>query len=109
MSLADTDIAVYFSDHDAVIECGACDPDYGEPEGWPPWTDQRWEPTAADSAWLNTHPLPPIAGGAPESGPSDQDWEDYHRWSAWQDRLEQIYGPHGITDDDIQAAGLPVG
>ena len=103
--------AIPFADHDALIECGALDPDHGDPETWPAWTDQRWEPTEADHTLLAEHPiLPPICGGAPEAfQPSDQDWEDYHRWSAWQDRLEGIHGPYSIADDDIQAAGLPVG
>jgi hypothetical protein len=71
----------------------------------------RIEPSAADVEWLNSNPtLPPIAGGAPEPfEPSASDWEEYHLWSLWQDRLEAIYGPHGVTDDDVAAAGMPVG
>jgi hypothetical protein len=69
----------------------------------------RFEPDAADVAWLNTNPiLPPITGGAPEPFvASAEDWEDYARWSEWQDRLEQIY--HVDGDEDARAAGLPVG
>jgi hypothetical protein len=53
------------------------------------------EPDPADVVWLNEHSL---SGGSPEPfEPSDQDWDDYARWSG------------SITDDDIAAAGLPVG
>jgi hypothetical protein len=88
MSVHDTSFAVYFADDDAVIECGACDPEYGEPEGWPEWVDaDRWEPTPDDVAWLNHEPYQP----------TDQDWDDLFAAS------------YGFGDDDIQAAGLPVG
>jgi hypothetical protein len=68
-------------------------------------------PSQSDVAWLNDNPsLPPIAGGAPEPfEPSAADWDDYARWSEYQDRLEGIYGLDRITDEDIEAAGLPVG
>jgi hypothetical protein len=109
--LPEADYAVYFVLDDDIIECTACDPEAGEPSDWPSWCDQdRWthidEPDQVsldDVAWLNSNPLPlplpaPIAGGSPGPfEPSDQDWEDYARWSGH------------TTDADIAAAGLAVG
>ena len=46
MSVHDTSFAVYFSDHDAVIECEALDPEYRPPE-----SGQRGRMPA-----LGTHP-----------------------------------------------------
>ena len=88
--LCDSDgFAIPFADAAAVIECGATDPDYGEPESWPPWTDAvRFEPSPADSAastadfWLAANPLPPIAGGG-HTGPTDADSDEYRRISEW--------------------------
>jgi hypothetical protein len=58
--------AIPFSDDDVIIECGACDPDHGEPAEWPAWTDAaRWEP-------------------------SQEDWEDYRQWCEHVDRLDAI-------------------
>ena len=55
--------ATPFADDDPVIECGARDPEYGDHAEWPAWKNQeRWEPTAANVVWLNTNPLPPVAG-----------------------------------------------
>jgi hypothetical protein len=91
MSLAeDTGFAIPFADDDLVIECGACDPHYGEPSTWPAWVDAcRWEPTPDDVAWLNHEPFEP----------SDEDWDDMYAAS---------YG--GFTDEDLAtSAGLPVG
>jgi hypothetical protein len=82
-TLPDDDYEVYFADHDAVIECGACDPEYGPAESWPAWTDEA------------------------RFVPSEQDLEDMAEYSAWLDRLEEMH-PR-IGDDDIQACGLPVG
>ena len=39
-------------------------------------------------------------------GPTDADWDEFARWSVWQDRVEQM---HLIADIDIEAAGLAVG
>jgi hypothetical protein len=103
--------AVYWVLDDEAIECTACDPDAGEPEDWPAWTDadcwthidppDQVEPTHDDIAWVNTHPiLPPVCGGSPDDEPfepTDADWDDMYAAS------------YGIGDDDIQAAGLPVG
>jgi hypothetical protein len=71
----------------------------------PPWLNpflSDFDPALAeqaDVAWLNENPtLPPITGGSPEPfEPSDADWDDYARWSG------------ALTDDDLTAAGLPVG
>lgn len=110
--VCDTDgFAIYWVLDDDAIECTACDPDAGEPEDWPAWTDadcwthidtpNQLEPDQGDVEWLNNTPaLPPIAGGAPDDDqvePSDADWDDLHAAS------------YGFGDDDIQAAGLPVG
>lgn len=101
--------AIYWVLDDEAIECEACDPDAGEPEDWPDWTDQDcWthidppdqvEPSEADCQWAaQNFELPPIAGGAPEAfEPSDKDWDDLHA---------QTYG---IDDSDIAANGLAVG
>jgi hypothetical protein len=87
------DYAIPFADHDALIECGACDPEYGEPADWDDWTDaDRYEPTPNDIAFLNQN-----AYGSEPFEPSDQDWDDYGRWAG------------AIADDDLAAAGLPVG
>lgn len=74
------------------------------------------DPTEADSTWLAQHPaLPPICGGSlAEDDPAGYDeWsrrlEEMHQASERQDRLEGIYGPRGITDSDLAAAGLPIG
>jgi hypothetical protein len=56
------------------------------------------QPSQEDSAWLAANPLPALAGGSPGFEPSDQDWDDYARWS---------YGL--FTDEDLMAAGLPCG
>ena len=96
MVLDETGHAIPFAADDLVIEAGLDDADYGEPEGWPAWTD-------ADIIWLNEHPsLPPIAGGSPDDEPerfepTDADSDDFARWSG------------ALTDEDIMAAGLSVG
>jgi hypothetical protein len=65
----------------------------------------EFEPAPADRVWLATHPaLPPICGVAPDDGP---DWDEYSRWSAWQDALEASHPRYG--EDDARAAGLAVG
>jgi hypothetical protein len=68
-----------FADHDAVIECGACDPDHGPAEDWPAWCDQdRW---------------------VPNQDPEYDEWLD--RISAIMDGQDRD-GP--ITDDDVITA-----
>jgi hypothetical protein len=44
--ITDTDeFAIPFAADDDVIECGADDPDFGEPVDWSDWTDsERYEP-----------------------------------------------------------------
>jgi hypothetical protein len=97
-----------FTGDDLVIECGANDSDYSPPELWPDWTDlDRFEPFATDAEWLNNNPtLSAISGGGHDS-PTDSDWDEYHRWSEWQDRLEAMHWIDG--DEALAAAGLPVG
>jgi hypothetical protein len=56
---------------------------------WPAWTDERW-----------------TIGPDPADGPTDADWDEHARVAEWQDRLEAM---HRVTDDDLRAAGLPVG
>jgi hypothetical protein len=64
--VCDTDgFAIYWVLDDEAIECTACDPDPGEPEDWPAWTDA--------------------------------DWDDMAQYSGH------------FTDEDLAAAGLPVG
>jgi hypothetical protein len=88
MSVHETDFAVYFATDDDIIECTACDPDAGDAETWPSWTDAfRFVPTPDDVAWLNHEPYQP----------TDQDWDDM-----------ALYSGH-FTDEDLTAAGLPVG
>ena len=101
-TIHDTSLAVYFADHDDVIECGACDPCYGDPADWPEWTDaDRWthidppdqvDPSPDDCRWAAGHlELPaPISGGAP----ADDEWsrrlEEMHQASRWLDQVEQM-------------------
>jgi hypothetical protein len=87
--LTDTNgFAIPFADDDAVIECGACDPHFGDPSTWPEWVDaDRWEPAPDDVAWLNQEPYEP----------TDADWEEFARYSGH------------FTDEDLIAAGLPCG
>jgi hypothetical protein len=91
-----------WAEDDRWIECGLDDADFGEPEGWPDWTDEgRWE---ADQPYE----------------PSAEDMADYLAWSdrlqtlrtlADADRLEAVLPCHPAyhCDADIEAAGLPVG
>jgi hypothetical protein len=73
------------------------------PEDWNELTPfellPEFEPSRFDRLWWAMQPSKPL-------GPTDQDWDEYARWSEWQDRLEQI---HMVTDEDIAAAGLAVG
>jgi hypothetical protein len=50
-----------------------------------------------------------IVIGAQLPGPTDADWDEYARWSEWQDRLEGVYGLDRLTDEDVAAAGLAAG
>jgi hypothetical protein len=58
------------------------------------------EPSEEDCRWAaENFELPALAGGSPEPfEPTDADWDDYYLWS---------YGL--FTDEDVAAAGLPVG
>jgi hypothetical protein len=105
--LLDTEgFAIPFTDDDAVIEAGCDDPDYGEPEGWPEWTDgDCWAPTAADEAWLAAQ------NADADDWPADAEWsrhiEEIAEASRWQDQVEAMHWSDG--DDDLRAAGLPAG
>jgi hypothetical protein len=82
------DFDIPFQDHDDWTECGIDDPDYGESESWPSWVDQdRWEPSE-DAEWSRR-------------------LEEMHQASQYLDSLEHMHPIVG--DDDIAAAGLPVG
>jgi hypothetical protein len=64
-------------------------------------------PAGNAAAWLAANPaLPPMIGGGP-AGPTDADWDEYHRWSEWQDRLEAIYWTDG--DQDAAADSVAIG
>jgi hypothetical protein len=82
---------------DSIIELGADDPDYGDPAGWPAWTDDwRWVPT-------EPQPLEPPADEEPAYEPTPQDrtwsashldadeaqaWAEYREWAEHVDRIE---------------------
>src|SRR3954467_4206583 len=74
----------------------------------PDWDAAFDRPYPEDHAWWAQEcDRQERAGLKPEPFlPSPEDWDDYARWSEWQDRLEQIYGANKITDEDIIAAGL---
>jgi hypothetical protein len=113
--LLDTEgYAIPFSstDDDQVIEYDPSDPDFGPAESWPDWTDaDRFEPSADDEDWRQSTADDDWQVDADEQArwsrrieelieafePSDQDWDDYAQWSG------------ALTDQDIQAAGLPCG
>jgi hypothetical protein len=76
--------AIPFAEDDRVIECGCDDPDFGDARDWPSWTDRdRWTLDLVHD----------------RAGPTDQDWDEYARWSAWQDALEVAHPT--ITDEDV--------
>jgi len=74
-----------------------------DPSEWGPWGPEPYEPTDADLAFLAA--LPAICGGAPD-GPADRDLEEAAQLAAWQAQLEAA---NAITDQDLAAAGLPIG
>jgi hypothetical protein len=78
---------------DSIIELGTDDDAYGDPAGWPEWTDEdRWG--------LGPEP--------DDDGPTDADWDEMARRSEWQDRLEAMHHGDSITEADVRAAGLPI-
>jgi hypothetical protein len=97
---------------DQLIEItGLNDPSWGDPAGWPEWTDRDiWNPGP------EPEPLPEPPAPEPESfEPSEEDRADQARWSdrlddhlAWLRHLGEQPDTHP-TDQDIQAAGLAVG
>jgi hypothetical protein len=85
--------AIPFTKDDAVIESGADDSCYGEPETWPAWTDaNRWEPTQADVEGLNSNPALPATTTGPSEPfvPTAKDWADYHEWCKHVDELNEL-------------------
>ena len=97
--------ATPFAADDQYIEFDPSDPSFGEPEGWPAWTDaDRYEPSPEDVAWL---------------AEQTEEWIEYEAWSRrleelaeacdQMDRLEGMHGPCGVRDEDVAAAGLAVG
>ena len=91
---------------DQLIEIRTLDdPAWGDAAGWPAWTDEdRWElgPVPEDRPDM-------LVIGAELPGPTDADWDEYARWSEWQDRLEGVYGLNRLTDEDVPAGGLVAG
>jgi hypothetical protein len=76
-----------------------------------PSNDQadHFTPSDADNTWAAQNlDLPmPLCGGAPEPfEPSDADWDDMARWCEWVETMDM---DRFIRDEDLQAAGLPVG
>jgi hypothetical protein len=82
-----------------------------DPEDWPAWTDERWEPASE----------PEVEEPEPYQ-PTDADWADYRQWSEalerrrdyeeameFADCLEAREDADRYTDRDLEAAGLPVG
>jgi hypothetical protein len=114
-----------FADHDQVVECGACDPEYGPPESWPAWTDslrfahgpaitpdESWNPT--DQDWQDWAAYKRECDERRFEDPAYLAWcdeqarlEEMHQASQWQDRLEQLH--HVDGDQAVRDAGLPVG
>jgi hypothetical protein len=97
-----------FAGDDQIIEAGFDDPDYGEPEGWPSWTDERWEPTDDDEAWwVAQNDDEDWSADASEQARWSRRLEELHQASEWQDRLEAMNYVDG--DQAAADAGLPVG
>jgi hypothetical protein len=63
-----------------------------DPAEWEPGPEPGFEPSQEDIEFLNA--------------PGEPDWDESARIAEWQDRLEQM---HRYGDDDLRAAGLPVG
>ena len=79
------------------------DPEWGDPAEWPERTD--------DDAWeLGPEPLPYEADSPPDPWPTPDEIAEYE---AWLDHLEHdypaTYPDDRLGDDDLRAAGLPVG
>lgn len=90
---------------DALNECELLDPEWADPLDWPAWTDQRF--TLGPDLDLDLdHADDEDLDELPVFEPSDEDLEDARRVSEWQDMLEQSAR---FTDEDLVAAGLPVG
>ena len=84
---------------DQLVELRSLDdPDCGDPAEWPARTDE-------DIWTIGPEPLP-LEPDPDDAGPTEADWDEYARVAEWQDRVEAM---HRVTDDDLRAAGLPVG
>jgi hypothetical protein len=115
--LLDTEgFCIPFSTDDQFIECQPDDPCFADPADWEPSREidgERWElgpePTQDDIEWLNTHPADDDdwTANASEQARWSQRLEELHQASEWQDRIEAMHWSNG--DDDVRAAGLPVG
>ena len=77
------------------------DDDDGPGWGDPRWDDERWTITEPETFEPEPSDLEWSAGL-----PSDEDLEAMARHAAWLDHLE---GLSRMTDEDLLAAGLPVG
>jgi hypothetical protein len=74
----------------------------------PPWENPYFaippaEPTEAspdDVAWLNTHPLPAIAGGSPGPFvPTAADWADYRAFCREVDERAELARMERLEDE----------
>lgn len=116
---------------DALNECELLDCEWSDPLDWPDWTDDvvglgpaftreaSFDDLDLDPAY-NAHDLdaPPVF-----YEPTEQDWADFHAWCRDQDErnqdledarraseyLDMLEGIARFTDEDLMAAGLPVG
>jgi hypothetical protein len=98
---------------DSIIELGIDDDAYGPAESWPSWTDDdRWEPGPEPLPYESDEPSPWPTDveieeyEAEHAGPTDADLDEMAKYCEWADRVE---GMRRYTDDDLRAAGLPVG
>lgn len=84
---------------------GRHDDDGGLDDEGPGWDDPRWD----EERWTITEPETFESSEEDVEFlniPPDHDWDEYARIAEWQDRLERA---RRIGDDDVRAAGLPVG
>jgi hypothetical protein len=86
-----------------------------DPIEWPCWTsDDSRAYTERTPLEVLACQLPPLRGGAPEAyEPTPEDWCEYARWSRFHEMVEAIAesecSTSRLTDEDLRAAGLPVG
>ena len=85
-----------------------------DPADWPAWTDlETWElgpeptedePDDVEAPWPTEEEIAEYE--AEHAGPTDADLDEMAKYCEWADRVE---GMRRYTDDDLRAAGLPVG